>query len=199
MSDPLFSSGSLRRALSGAWTSRSSRSRSRKVALGLAGVVGAVLVTAAPAAAQELSPAEYNTALLASLWLIVAGCLVFLMQAGFALVEAGLTRAKNVGNIMAKNLADMAIGALAFWAVGFGFAFGSDGGSLIGTDAFFLSGMTESFDSGDVLATPSFFFFLLFLFFFLLLLLLLLLSSSFFSSRKPGGGTDCVWYGGTLI
>ena len=81
-----------------------------------------------------------------------------MMQAGFALVEAGRTRAKNLGNIMAKNLADMAIGALAFWAVGFGFAFGSDGGSLIGTDAFFLSGMTESFDNGDVLATPSFFF-----------------------------------------
>lgn len=94
-----------------------------------------------------------------SLWLILAGCLVFLMQAGFALVEAGMTRAKNIGNIMAKNLADMAVGALAFWAVGFGFAFGTDGGSLIGTDSFFLSGMSESFADGDVLATPSFFFF----------------------------------------
>jgi Amt family ammonium transporter len=121
---------------------------------------------AGPATAQEITPdalmamVEDNTALLASLWLIVAGCLVFLMQAGFALVEAGLTRGKNIGNIMAKNLADMAIGALAFWAVGFGFAFGSDGGSLIGTDNFFLSGMSESFlGGGDVLATPSFFFF----------------------------------------
>ena len=145
--------------MSDAWRSRGSRSRIRKIGFGLAGMLAAVLITAAPAAAQELTPAEYNTALLASLWLIVAGCLVFMMQAGFALVEAGLTRAKNLGNIMAKNLADMAIGALAFWAVGFGFAFGSDGGSLIGTDAFFLSGMTESFDNGDVLATPSFFFF----------------------------------------
>ena len=145
--------------MSDAWRSRSSRSRIRKIGFGLAGMLAAVLITAAPAAAQELTPAEYNTALLASLWLIVAGCLVFMMQAGFALVEAGLTRAKNLGNIMAKNLADMAIGALAFWAVGFGFAFGSDGGSFIGTDAFFLSGMTESFDNGDVLATPSFFFF----------------------------------------
>jgi Amt family ammonium transporter len=145
--------------MSDAWRSRGSRSRIRKIGFGLAGMLAAVLITAAPAAAQELTLAEYNTALLASLWLIVAGCLVFMMQAGFALVEAGLTRAKNLGNIMAKNLADMAIGALAFWAVGFGFAFGSDGGSLIGTDAFFLSGMTESFDNGDVLATPSFFFF----------------------------------------
>ena len=126
---------------------------------GLFGIVAAIALTATPAVAQELTPAEYNAALLTSLWLILAGCLVFLMQAGFALVEAGMTRAKNIGNIMAKNLADMAIGALAFWAVGFGFAFGSDGGSLIGTDSFFLSGMSESFTDGDVLATPSFFFF----------------------------------------
>ncbi len=146
-------------AVTGAWRSRGQRSRARKVWVGLAGMAAAVVISAAPAAAQELTPAEYNTALLASFWLIVAGCLVFLMQAGFALVEAGLTRAKNIGNIMAKNLADMAIGALAFWAVGFGFAFGADGGSLIGTDAFFLSGMPEAFDDGNVLATPSFFFF----------------------------------------
>ena len=151
---------SLSRGLSRSWEARRTRSRGRKFGFGLFGVVGAILITAAPAAAQELTPAEMNTALLASLWLIVAGCLVFLMQAGFALVEAGMTRAKNIGNIMAKNLADMAIGALAFWAVGFGFAFGSSSGSLIGSDGFFLSGMSESFaGDGDVLATPSFFFF----------------------------------------
>jgi len=142
-----------------AWSHRTRRSRARKVGFGLFGVLAAVLLSATPAVAQELTPAEYNAALLTSLWLIVAGCLVFLMQAGFALVEAGMTRAKNIGNIMAKNLADMAVGALAFWAVGFGFAFGTDGGSLIGTDSFFLSGMSESFADGDVLATPSFFFF----------------------------------------
>jgi Amt family ammonium transporter len=142
-----------------AWSHRMRRSWARKVGFGLFGVLAAVLLSATPAVAQELTPAEYNAALLTSLWLIVAGCLVFLMQAGFALVEAGMTRAKNIGNIMAKNLADMAVGALAFWAVGFGFAFGTDGGSLIGTDSFFLSGMSESFADGDVLATPSFFFF----------------------------------------
>ena len=153
---------SLSRGLSRSWEARRTRSRGRKLGFGLFGVVGAVLMMAGPAAAQELEfmPAGDIEALLASLWLIVAGCLVFLMQAGFALVEAGLTRAKNIGNIMAKNLADMAIGALAFWAVGFGFAFGSDSGSLIGTDNFFLSGMSDEFlGGGDVLATPSFFFF----------------------------------------
>ena len=147
------------RMVTAAWSRRTRRSRARKVGFGLFGVLVAVLLSATPAVAQELTPAEYNAALLTSLWLIVAGCLVFLMQAGFALVEAGMTRAKNIGNIMAKNLADMAVGALAFWAVGFGFAFGTDGGSLIGTDSFFLSGMSESFADGDVLATPSFFFF----------------------------------------
>ena len=150
---------SLSRGLSRSWEARRTRSRGRKLGFGLFGVVGAILVMAGPAAAEGLTPGD-NNALLASLWLIVAGCLVFLMQAGFALVEAGLTRAKNIGNIMAKNLADMAIGALAFWAVGFGFAFGSDSGSLIGTDNFFLSGMSDEFlGGGDVLATPSFFFF----------------------------------------
>ena len=54
--------------MSDAWRSRSSRSRIRKIGFGLAGMLAAVLITAAPAAAQELTPAEYNTALLASLW-----------------------------------------------------------------------------------------------------------------------------------
>ena len=150
---------SITRSINTSWSRRAARSRLHKVGFGLFGVVAAVVLTATPAVAQELTPAEYNAALMTSLWLILAGCLVFLMQAGFALVEAGMTRAKNIGNIMAKNLAGMAVGALAFWAVGFGFAFGTDGGSLIGTDSFFLSGMSESFADGDVLATPSFFFF----------------------------------------
>lgn len=131
----------------------------RKIFLGLFGVVAALFISTSPAAAAEITPDD-NNALLTSMWLIVAGCLVFLMQAGFALVEAGLTRAKNIGNIMAKNLADMAIGAIAFWACGFGLAFGTDSGSFLGTDKFFLSGMSESFlGGGDVLQTPSFFFF----------------------------------------
>ena len=137
------------------------RSRGRKIIFGAAGIVSAIFLSAPPAFAQELMPSEVNSMLLTSLWLLVAGCLVFLMQAGFAFLEAGLTRAKNLGNIMAKNLADMSVGALAFWAVGWGFAFGTDKGSLIGGDAFFLSGMPEFFTGGeaDVLSTPTFFFF----------------------------------------
>ncbi|HBF43688.1 MAG TPA: ammonium transporter, partial [Desulfobacteraceae bacterium] len=57
-------------------------------------------------------------------WTLVAAALVFFMQAGFALVECGFTRAKNAINIMMKNLMDFSIGSLAFWAIGFGLMFG---------------------------------------------------------------------------
>jgi len=101
--------------------------------------------------AQDVSEAAVVQATLDNIWVFVAGILVFLMQAGFGLVEAGLTRAKNVANIMAKNMADMCIGAIAFWAVGYGIAFGS--GSFIGTDSFFLSGFGDgsfTFDADGV-------------------------------------------------
>jgi Amt family ammonium transporter len=72
-------------------------------------------------------------------WTLVAAVLVFFMQAGFALVETGFTRAKNAINIMMKNLMDFSIGSLAFWAIGFGLMFGVSKSHLIGTSGFFLS------------------------------------------------------------
>ena len=72
-------------------------------------------------------------------WTLVAAALVFFMQAGFALVETGFTRAKNAVNIMMKNLMDFSIGSLAFWAVGFGLMFGISKTGWIGTSGFFLS------------------------------------------------------------
>lgn len=75
------------------------------------------------------------------IWLVLAAALVFFMQAGFAMVETGLTRAKNAGNILMKNLMDFAVGAVAFWAVGWALMYGSDAvAGLIGKDRFFLSG-----------------------------------------------------------
>ena len=71
-------------------------------------------------------------------WTLVAAALVFFMQAGFAMVEAGFTRAKNAINIMMKNLMDFSMGSLAFWAIGFGLMFGASKG-WIGTSGFFLS------------------------------------------------------------
>ena len=128
----------------------------RKFGVGALIAAGTVLVGAVPAMAQD-GGAEAVQVVMDNLWVFIAGILVFLMQAGFGMLEAGLTRAKNVGNIMAKNLADMCIGALAFFAFGYGIAFGTDAGSLFGTDGFFLSGTFTTF--GDGLSTPTFFFF----------------------------------------
>ncbi len=72
-------------------------------------------------------------------WTLVAAALVFFMQAGFAMVEAGFTRAKNSINIMMKNLMDFAVGSIAFWALGFGIMFGANATGWFGTNGFFLS------------------------------------------------------------
>ena len=106
------------------------------------GIVGvSLLLAASPALAQGNTEASAIVqTVMDNLWVFIAGILVFFMQAGFALVEAGLTRSKNVANIMAKNIADMCIGVLAFYAVGYAFAYGSGGGWFIGGGSWFLSG-----------------------------------------------------------
>jgi len=72
-------------------------------------------------------------------WTCLAAFLVFFMQAGFALVETGFTRAKNAVNILMKNLMDFSIGSLAFFLIGFGLMFGVSNG-FFGTSMFALSG-----------------------------------------------------------
>lgn len=59
-----------------------------------------------------------------TIWVLLGAALVFFMQAGFAMVEAGFTRAKNSGNIIMKNLMDFALGTPVFWLLGFGLMFG---------------------------------------------------------------------------
>ena len=88
-------------------------------------------------------------------WTIIAACLVFFMQAGFALVETGFTRAKNAVNIIMKNVMDVSAGALAFFALGFGLMFGTTAAGWIGTDGFFLSEMGD----WSIEWTYTFFFF----------------------------------------
>lgn len=81
--------------------------------------------------------------ILDNVWILIAAVLVIFMQAGFALVEAGLTRGKNVGNIFMKNLMDFCIGTILFFAVGYAIAFGGNMtglGSYIGGDGWFLAG-----------------------------------------------------------
>ena len=80
------------------------------------------------------------------IWTLVAAALVFFMQAGFALVESGFTRAKNAVNILMKNLMDFSMGTLAFWAVGFALMFGVSSTGWFGTSGFFLSDFSVGSD-----------------------------------------------------
>lgn len=80
-----------------------------------------------------------------TIWVLVAAFLVFFMQAGFAMVETGFTRAKNASNIIMKNMMDVAIGSLVYFAIGFGIMFGADKWGLFGTTGFFGNGLSAEF------------------------------------------------------
>ena len=82
-------------------------------------------------------------------WTILSAALVFWMGAGFAMVEGGFTRAKNAGNIMAKNLMTISVAAIAYWAAGFAFMFGISSGLLVGASEFFLNGFDHTTADGQ--------------------------------------------------
>jgi Amt family ammonium transporter len=133
------------------------RKRALRIASGLGGVVAILAITPSVGFAQDYVPTTQDY--LNNIWVFIAGVLVFFMQAGFALVEAGLTRAKNVVNIFAKNMTDAVVGILAFFATGWAFAFGEGGGWFIGTDNFFLTGLDLSaIPEGGLSPATSFFF-----------------------------------------
>ena len=96
-----------------------------------------LLIGTLPLFAQDIDAATVQDNL-NYVWTIIAACLVFFMQAGFALVETGFTRAKNAVNIIMKNVMDVSAGGLAFFLVGFGLMFGTSAGGWIGTDGFLL-------------------------------------------------------------
>ena len=81
-----------------------------------------------------------------AVWFLIGAALVFWMQAGFAMVEAGFTRAKNTGNIIMKNLMDFCIGTVVFIVIGFGLLMGEDLVGFIGKPGFDLFTAYESFD-----------------------------------------------------
>src|SRR3954452_12077602 len=110
-------------------------------ALGL-GLVASLLLPAG--ALADTFDAAANGALpdsvgINSIWVIVAGCFVMFMQAGFALLEIGFSRGKNAGTVVAKILTNFSIAGIVYWAVGFAFAFGGPLGHVIGTDGFLLT------------------------------------------------------------
>ncbi len=107
----------------------------------------------------QASPVDLLRADLDNVWVLVAAVLVIFMQAGFALVEAGMTRAKSVSNIMMKNLMDFCVGAVAFLAIGYAIAFGGsmDGfGKFFGAKGFFLGDGAATYGT---LTVPVFFMF----------------------------------------
>ncbi len=81
-----------------------------------------------------------------SVWFLIGAALVFWMQAGFAMVETGFTRAKNAGNILMKNLMDFCIGCCVFILIGFGLLLGEDVVGLIGKPGFDIFTAYENFD-----------------------------------------------------
>ncbi len=104
-----------------------------------AGALAAIAALAVPAAAlaQDEPTAGQVAGQLNTTWVIVAAVLVFFMQAGFAFLEIGFSRGKNVGAVIAKILTNFSVASLVWWMVGFGIAFGG-ASSIAGTDGFFL-------------------------------------------------------------
>jgi Amt family ammonium transporter len=83
-----------------------------------------------------------------TMWVMVAGFLVFFMNAGFGMLETGFCRQKNAVNVLAKNLIVFALATIAFWVLGFGLMF-SDGSPFVGGGGFFLAGADNSPATGD--------------------------------------------------
>ena len=101
------------------------------------GVMALTLCFCGACAAEEVTSAAPDIVKAMNvMWTLIAAMLVFFMQAGFAMVETGFTRAKNATNIIMKNLMDFAIGSVAFYLIGFGFMFGKDAGGFIGFNSF---------------------------------------------------------------
>ncbi len=86
---------------------------------------------------------ESNEIAINTVWVLLAAFLVFFMQAGFAMVEAGFTRAKNAGNIIMKNLMDFSVGTVVYWLFGFSLMFGVSYLGFFGTTGFAMSDTFE--------------------------------------------------------
>ena len=118
--------------------------------------VATEVTTAVEAPAEEASAASDTVAQLVSgvntVWMLLAAMLVFFMQPGFALVEAGFTRTKNTANILMKNFVDFMFGSLLYWFVGFGIMFGL--GGFFGTPHF-MSLLFESNGLPDPASLPT--------------------------------------------
>ena len=122
----------------------------RKLLIPLFLLLFPLITTAQTSVPEEVSNADKITELstgLNTVWMLLAAMLVFFMQPGFALVEAGFTRSKNTANILMKNLVDFMVGSILFWFIGFGLMFGV--GDVFGTPHLFdLDAMDNIIQNG---------------------------------------------------
>ncbi len=132
----------------------------RLLALAIGSMVFAVF---APTIVQAVDPptvqslSETTTKLQISIntvWVLITGFLVFFMQTGFAMLEAGLIRQRSVVNTLLENFIDAAVTILVWWGIGFGIAFGTSAGGLVGIDSFFLSQLPGA-DGSYILGAPG--------------------------------------------
>ncbi|MDR3044561.1 MAG: ammonium transporter [Desulfovibrio sp.] len=129
------------------------------MARALPGLLALLVLSPLPAQAAQAAdaPAYLSQSDANTLWTLIAAILVMFMQAGFAFVEAGLTRAKNAGNIIMKNFLDFAAGAPVFFLIGFGLMFGTTVDGLIGWSDFALGARDASTPDGQWAFTFLFF------------------------------------------
>jgi Amt family ammonium transporter len=119
-------------------------------------VIGLMVLIPSIAFAQDDAPSASDLAKsINTMWVLIAGFLVFFMQAGFGFLEAGFVRSKNVVNIMAENFLDTTMTTIGFWSLGFGIMFGS-GNGFMGNEWFFLQGLPSEING---LPPYAFFFF----------------------------------------
>ncbi len=105
------------------------------------------LAEAAPTTEEVVNAVMFNVGDGNGIWYLIGAALVFFMQAGFAMVETGMTRAKNAGNIIMKNLMDFCIGTVMFVVIGFGLMLGEDAlFGLVGVPTLDILGNFKNFD-----------------------------------------------------
>ncbi|BAC13167.1 ammonium transporter [Oceanobacillus iheyensis HTE831] len=102
----------------------------------------ALLLLATPVYAATPTPESLELSV-NLIWVMLGAFLVFFMHAGFAMVESGFTRSKNTLNILMKNFLTISVASILFFLVGYGIMFGSSAGSIIGSDGFLLSEISE--------------------------------------------------------
>ena len=118
--------------------------RNRTLALGTVGALAATMVPSV-ALAEEVSAALFTAN---NVWMMLAAALVFIMHLGFAMVESGLTRAKNTTNILFKNTFIICAGILTYFLVGFNLMYPGDFGIISGVFGFAGAGLSAGFDAG---------------------------------------------------